>query len=618
MGSGCVSNGVIDFAAMDGDVYHPLPAVWQAMLDDGELYTALVLSTVYTDKRRGRRMSEGDIAEIKLPAGLGNWTPMLLSKVGHTECAIMLWLGDASCKEKTVYIAFMPLRNLRHFFRMFRRGCGRHVELAFSEHSESCSLGSAGAVEAVAEHVEALPGRCEKQQVSISLRAYIKSQLDLVWESLQAAVLRASRSYPDHRLLVAGISYGAVMSQACTFRLAVEHPALNLWCVAWNSMRWTDIDGAKLVSRALGGRLLSLVLSRRRPGAQRVWDPCAGFPPAGNGEWAFVPHAYLLDADSGRCLPASHVPGFPGDYGRQLRHMRCFHELHFARAVISAIRVRMHSVASGAGAEPHASPGEPDVSYEELEHDGDDAAQLSGGELQQRSEPPLGGAAGAVAIAGPDVGGPCGDSGGRLGREDHIQPCRSAISGILAHHCQNVASAPSHVTSDCGLKSTCCTISVLMCVCVDGATHSSCVVPHALHPLVHRPLQSSGSRVGPISQDHGVTLQGRRSKYDWRAQQGRGRAWGCGDVLWWVKRKRLQEKKQLVHSHGSEATCQSTVAASSNGGVSAYHADDAGPAARDGATRAEPRALQRAVERGHASSSGVATVRAPRRGQASV
>merc|ERR1719215_1245926 len=74
-----------------------LPHAWVSLICGGQLHTALTLSTVFSEKYKGRTMQPGEQAEVRLPvtdAETKSWGPTLLFRAGSREAVCFIWLGD--------------------------------------------------------------------------------------------------------------------------------------------------------------------------------------------------------------------------------------------------------------------------------------------------------------------------------------------------------------------------------------------------------------------------------------------------------------------------------------------------------------------------------------------
>jgi len=291
---------------------------WQQLVCSGEIFTALVLSTLYSEKYKGRDMVVGDTAEVRLPAPMGScpalWSPTLLHRAGSKEVSVFIWRGDEGSSNKFIYLAFSPLRKSAQFFKIMGAGATL-VEDTFTE--------TRGDAAASVEH-------------TVRMFSYVQKKLQNLWlkygfqEKLEATMAE----YPDHLLLCCGISHGAALAQALALKLSLVYPRHRFQAVTWNAYKWMDVGSAALMRATVGKRLLSFVLSRRH-----YWDSVAGVPyhlePA--------PHIVFLDADTGACRPAGDV--------RRTRLGPCsawrMYNLHFAKTALKATRLATLAAMAG-------------------------------------------------------------------------------------------------------------------------------------------------------------------------------------------------------------------------------------------------------------------------------
>lgn len=292
--------------------YDRLPGAFPEMLRDGQLYTALVISTLFSEKYRGRDMKRGDFADVRL-VGTQNevWRLSLLGRTGQIEAVPFIWLGDERFGDKTLYVAFSPLRRKRQFVKLYSKGT------VFVD--------------------DAAPGR-----ETIRMAAYMKSKLDELWSpsfGFRELLGEAAAVYPQHRILFTGISHGAALAQAAALRfsLTAGADANRVFAASWNAYKWTDAAGSDLVHRELGSRLLPMVLSRAGP--PRRWDPAAEFPRG----FAPMPHILLLDVDTGSFLEKVRL----GDARLGKQFATRMAELHFAKTAMLAMRAAMDVAGRG-------------------------------------------------------------------------------------------------------------------------------------------------------------------------------------------------------------------------------------------------------------------------------
>mmetsp|Transcript_20507 Transcript_20507/g.43607 ORF Transcript_20507/g.43607 Transcript_20507/m.43607 type:complete len:376 (-) Transcript_20507:57-1184(-) len=304
-----------------------LPGAFPELLREGQMYTALVLSTVFSEKYKGQRMQPGEAAEVQLPVALANSSPRrvstLLARAGHYEAVPFIWLGDTSVGDATLYVAFSPLRKKRQFWKLLSSGT---------------SL--------VEDRVVRQNGGSEVFVETLRISSYIKDKLDNLWSEKYGfgqQLSKAAAAHPGHRICFSGISHGAALAQAAALRFILLEPAAchRVTVTTWNGYKWTDAMGSALVGRLLGERLLPCVLSR---GAPRRWDSAAEFPPSTSG-FAPMPGVVLLDVDSGVFLERVRL----GDAQLSMDFASRMAELHFAKTAIRALRTAMVRAMQGHG-----------------------------------------------------------------------------------------------------------------------------------------------------------------------------------------------------------------------------------------------------------------------------
>ncbi|CAE8687902.1 unnamed protein product, partial [Polarella glacialis] len=291
-----------------------LPQPWTELLPGGQIFAALILCTSFSEKYQGRLMQPGERADVRLPAADGvmaqTWHPTLLHRAGHQEAVAYTWLGDEAAGDRTIYVAFAPMRRKRQFFKIVG----------------SCT----GLGDLVCE-----PLGAEGDRQSVLIAPYIQRKLAKVWGGcgLMEQLSKYVAAYPQHRILFSGISHGATLAQAAALQFQCAQPLADVHAATWNAFKWTDSAGSSLVQQVLGKRLLPFVLSR----ADR-WDSVAGFPAC----CAAMRNLVLLDADSGSFQQRASTVSFPGESNpANIAHWRRALELHFASAVIKAMKQAM-------------------------------------------------------------------------------------------------------------------------------------------------------------------------------------------------------------------------------------------------------------------------------------
>jgi len=322
-----------------------LSAYWLRSLQEGRLNTALLLSTVFSEKYSGRRMEVGEVAEISLPTASDPVTcepgkprqlrPKLLFRTGCLQASPFLWLGDEEAGDATLYVCFGPLRQKRQVMKIFSSGSTLQEDVV----------------------------KCGDATQVVRVSNYIKSLLDRLWaddrlgERLSAAV--AER--PGHRVLFAGVSHGAVLAQAAAlrFKLTWSDPDAamqtlsgtgqtrcasgEVTVVSWNGYKWTDAQGAALAGQQL--RLLPVALSLVEAGVRLV-DSVVEYPA---GEFEPMPGVTALDRDTGDFFEC-----VVGKVHRNLESMNRMRQLHFAQAVLKAMKMAMVASLADEVAEPRA------------------------------------------------------------------------------------------------------------------------------------------------------------------------------------------------------------------------------------------------------------------------
>lgn len=296
-----------------------LPGEWPKMLCDGEVLTALLLSTSYSEKYKGRKLQPDATAEIILPAP-GNQTrkiyPKLLHRAGYREAVAFIWLSG-----KTMFVAFSPLRFRSQFVKIL---CAGDVQdgLDLNGQPKKVSWRS--------------PGGTDGTEVNVPVSTYVYRKLRDLWgkHGLWDGLASMHNKHQPHRVIFAGISHGAALAQAGALQFQMTMRQAQVYVVTWNAYRWTDAIGRAVVEKELGDRILPFALSRRastEPQATRYWDSVTMIP----RRYAAMPNMLLLDADSGEIL--DHMePDKPGRIGAVFL-MRMF-ELHFAKAAIAATK----------------------------------------------------------------------------------------------------------------------------------------------------------------------------------------------------------------------------------------------------------------------------------------
>mmetsp|Transcript_115690 Transcript_115690/g.338379 ORF Transcript_115690/g.338379 Transcript_115690/m.338379 type:complete len:374 (+) Transcript_115690:134-1255(+) len=285
---------------------------WRRLLPNGEIFAALVLSTLFSEKYKGRNMSPGETAEIRLPSPPGAepkvWRPTLLHRTGSKEVCVFIWRGDDSSGFPTIFFAFSPLRKRMQFFKIWMEG-------QVSPDKET--------IEVLSED-----GQPTGDAHELRMLPYVQKKMRNLWQKygFQALLEDVLARYPDHLLLCCGLSHGAALAQAAVLRMSLAYPHRSFQAVTWNSYKFLDEEGAELMRSAVGKRLLPFVLSRRG-----YWDSIAGAP----HDLAPVSHIVFLDADTGDCRPAKDV----GRTRLGVRSVWLAYKLHFAKVALKATRL---------------------------------------------------------------------------------------------------------------------------------------------------------------------------------------------------------------------------------------------------------------------------------------
>jgi len=304
-----------------------LPGQWGALLREGRILTALLLSTSFSEKYKGRHMHPGSVAEVRVPtiAESGETTrtlrPRLLHRSGNREAVAFIWLGDEGARDSTLYVAFSPMRYRSQLFKIY---CAGVVDDELDDGS-------------VAKQTAWTKPQVEERgrKVVVPISAYIHGKLKRLWgqQGLWGYLSQCAHKFKTHRIIFSGISHGAALAQAAALQFRIREPTADVLVVTWNAYRWTNDVGRAVAEIELGGRLLPLVLSRRgiEPHATRYWDSVTGFP----ANYVPMPNLVFLDADTGQMFVHT-APNQNSSFGAAFL-MRMF-ELHFAKAAINATK----------------------------------------------------------------------------------------------------------------------------------------------------------------------------------------------------------------------------------------------------------------------------------------
>ncbi|CAK0824181.1 unnamed protein product [Prorocentrum cordatum] len=69
-------------------------------------------------------MKADSVAPIRVPGRCGEktWHPTLLDRIGRREAVAFVWRGDVACDDRTLYVAFSPLRYRSQFVKVIAGG----------------------------------------------------------------------------------------------------------------------------------------------------------------------------------------------------------------------------------------------------------------------------------------------------------------------------------------------------------------------------------------------------------------------------------------------------------------------------------------------------------------
>jgi len=304
------------------------------MLPNGEIFTALLLSSSYSEKYKGRNMQPGEIAEIRLPCPEGmtqrDWRPKLLHRSGSREINVFIWLGDDSSDIPTVYFACAPLRKRMQFAKLTQSYYG----LSQMEVEEQAN----GDVDV---------GAGTGKRYSVPMFPYCLRKVENLYSKydFQSKVQDTMRQYPNHRYLFCGISHGAAVAQALALRLSLMYPRGCFQAVTWNAYRWTNEEGIALMEQHVGRRLLPFVMA-----TDTTWDSIAGIP----YRLSHMPRIVFLNADTGEFRPAESIDGSRLDISQVCCCAWRMYKLHFATTALKATKRAMLS-----SLRPHGNQAQP-------------------------------------------------------------------------------------------------------------------------------------------------------------------------------------------------------------------------------------------------------------------
>lgn len=296
------------------------------------MLTALILSTSYSEKYKGRYIFPGQDAakvEVRLPCHEHDRSvfPLLLHRSGNKEAVVFIWLGDQSVGDDTLYVAFSPMRYRSQFFKIYCAG------MVFDRPEDIMREQIAWWKPGARPHVADPPNG---DGTVLPISAYVHVKLRRMWgeQGLWRKLTESVDKYPTHRIMFAGISHGGALAQAAALQFQLCRRDVNVFVVTWNAYRWTDRKGRGLAKHMLGNRCLPFVLSARTSESLRYWDSVTGFP-AG---YCALPHPVLLDNETG--VFYRHIAPQRTIYFSHLTMMRAF-QLHFARSALVATKKSM-------------------------------------------------------------------------------------------------------------------------------------------------------------------------------------------------------------------------------------------------------------------------------------
>lgn len=376
---------------------HEIPGPWHHLLKGGQVFAALVLSTTFSEKYKGRDMvgvvdsdAEAYAALKKAPLDVGRspaatWdsdsrpvSPATTfgSDQAEAECSPSMtkWFSakEVTVEETSVAEVKIPAKDVepKTWRPVLLHRAGNKEAVAFIwlgdfAHRDRtiyicfsplrfkrqffkiwCNGLSDQGMSASREWntMEGAEGATASASDHVLVSRYVKSKLDKMWDPkgkdrLYQKLLQTVKDFPTYRVVFAGISHGATLAQATALKFQIQRKETQVYVVTWNSYRWTDEKGRDAVTKHLGPRFLPFVLSRRKSekgGTRRYWDSVTGFPIA----FSPMPNLVLLDVDSGRFH--DHPPQVTGEGSRfGARTMMRMFELHFAKCALSATKKAM-------------------------------------------------------------------------------------------------------------------------------------------------------------------------------------------------------------------------------------------------------------------------------------
>lgn len=261
---------------------------------------------------------------VELPGSGVVWKQTLLGRYGYEEATPFIWLGDVSAGDRTLYVAFGPLRQGRQALKVCCRGSALELD----------RWGDA----------------------TIWISSYVKTKLDTLWDRrhydfcTRLEEFASKTSSVTDRILFCGISHGAVLAQAAALRFALcsqEHRR-KVHVVNWNAYKWTDQAGSDLAwdvfseGEGSASRCLPFILSKEiqscccvRRRYDSVPEHPAGFMPMRN--------SILLDVDAGTLWSNVYLGEVNAGLDFCVRAM----DVHFAKEAIRGVKAAMARTHSG-------------------------------------------------------------------------------------------------------------------------------------------------------------------------------------------------------------------------------------------------------------------------------
>jgi len=257
-------------------------------------------------------------AEVKQPGGLGTWRPTLLGRYGNEESTPYIWLGDAGEGDRTLYVAFGPLRQGRQVIKV----CCAGSDLKLDQWGES----------------------------AIWISGYMKTKLDFLWDpehyDFYGKLEEIASKYKGvtDKILFCGISHGAALAQAAALKFALCAPQHRprVHVASWNAYKWTDDAGSELACHVFSdgdrarNRCLPFILSKELQsccGRRRRYDSVTEFPP----DFAPMHDPVILDVDAGTLWGNVEL----GNVNLGLDFFVRAMDVHFAKEAIRGIKAAM-------------------------------------------------------------------------------------------------------------------------------------------------------------------------------------------------------------------------------------------------------------------------------------